>query len=1098
MNHQKHAEDAVIVQGTRRNDVLFGSLGQTVFYGKEGDDIFYVRTREDQIIEEAGQGNDSVISSTTYTLPTHVENLTLTGTDNIFGFGNNSDNLLTGNSGSNRLSGGRGKDVLYGMDGNDLLLGGDGDDMLYGGNGSDTLRGDAGNDTLEGGSGNDRLEGGSGADRMIGGTGDDVYIVDDKGDTVIEEAGGGNDHIHSSITYTAPTHVENLTLTGTDNIFGFGNNSDNLLTGNSGNNRLSGGRGKDVLHGMDGNDLLLGGDGDDMLFGGNGSDTLRGDAGNDTLDGGSGNDVLEGGKGRDTYIFGRGYGHNTVHDSDGLSTIRFGEGIRTGDVGITVKSDAWVLMLKDSSDTLTVNIPDGQTVNDAVAAFEFSDGSRFEPYRLLAESVLMPSENEQLTRIAFKDGRVAGIVSEKDQDFQTDSLKYTEAKQPYARYPLTQAEIAAAQKAIANNGGVSERAVKAAFKDTDGDGLIDAADSYPHYWNVSDRDLRMFATVAYATEDKVSLQRAFSGRYGSNLTIDSVKADFNGQVDISEYQGRWDVLEVVNKGEWFGSGLDYVIFGNGKQTDGSYQNVVVAFRGTKALQDATAGLKLAQGDTPTQAKEMNEIISKLEQYNPDHIYSTGHSLGGYLAQYFAAYTVQNSTFKDEFVRSVLFNTAKITADSSSTPDLHTALARSEQFSQERIYDAKFAHQSNPTYKTNSYVINGEWLSSGDVPKAYQAVATVAAGAADAVKTAAKGGFWGALLGLGATILTGGAAAPLILAGAKAGAAAGGAVGVVKGTGAVLDFDGLGVYKNTIFLSNTATNQNGWDKHALANFYETSTEVQKYFSQGYRVDKALADQYKSQAWDSDGDGLNTYQELLLGTNRYANDTDRDGVSDGVEAELGYNVHSDADVTRPQTLTAIVETRDAQGNVISVKGVEMPSEIGQNEIVYEPSGYERKLEADAFDWSAFENKPAAQGVAVIEGTQGNDVIVGTRGNDVIRGGLGSDTVIGGQGRDTFVFKAADVKSGTADILPDFNAYEDKLDLTGMRPLLDYKGTALKLSDLLDNDERLFDYPHLSVDRAAGTLAYKASADDAGTVFLKMDDDQIGALNAGNVLV
>lgn len=245
-------------------------------------------------------------------------------------------------------------------------------------------------------------------------------------------------------------------------------------------------------------------------------------------------------------------------------------------------------------------------------------------------------------------------------------------------------------------------------------------------------------------------------------------------------------------------------------------------------------------------------------------------------------------------------------------------------------------------------------------------------------------------------------------------------------------------------------------------------------------------------------MNTYQELLLGTNRYANDTDRDGVSDGVEAELGYNVHSDADVTRPQTLTAIVETRDAQGNVISVKGVEMPSEIGQNEIVYEPSGYERKLEADAFDWSAFENKPAAQGVAVIEGTQGNDVIVGTRGNDVIRGGLGSDTVIGGQGRDTFVFKAADVKSGTADILPDFNAYEDKLDLTGMRPLLDYKGTALKLSDLLDNDERLFDYPHLSVDRAAGTLAYKASADDAGTVFLKMDDDQIGALNAGNVLV
>ena len=66
-------------------------------------------------------------------------------------------------------------------------------------------------------------------------------------DTVIEEMNGGIDTIYSSVTYTAPTHVEKLILEGKDNIFGFGNNADNSLIGNSGNNRLSGGRGSDTL-----------------------------------------------------------------------------------------------------------------------------------------------------------------------------------------------------------------------------------------------------------------------------------------------------------------------------------------------------------------------------------------------------------------------------------------------------------------------------------------------------------------------------------------------------------------------------------------------------------------------------------------------------------------------------------------------------------------------------------------------------------------------------------------------------------------------------------------------------------------------------------
>jgi Ca2+-binding RTX toxin-like protein len=113
-------------------------------------------------------GYDDVSTSISYTLPTNVEYLSLTGSDNLSGIGNESDNQIYGNSGSNTLSGGLGID---------LLVGGMGDDSLLGGDGTDTLFGDDGNDYLDGGLSNDS---------MFGGAGDDTYIVDDYYDQVIE------------------------------------------------------------------------------------------------------------------------------------------------------------------------------------------------------------------------------------------------------------------------------------------------------------------------------------------------------------------------------------------------------------------------------------------------------------------------------------------------------------------------------------------------------------------------------------------------------------------------------------------------------------------------------------------------------------------------------------------------------------------------------------------------------------------------------------------------------------------------------------------------------------------------------------------------
>jgi Ca2+-binding RTX toxin-like protein len=76
-----------------------------------------------------------------------------------------------------------------------------------------------------------------------------VYVVDNAGDVIIENACEGTDIVNSSISYTLVNNIENLTLTGTSNINGAGNELNNYIKGN---------RGTDVLMGLAGNDTLSG------------------------------------------------------------------------------------------------------------------------------------------------------------------------------------------------------------------------------------------------------------------------------------------------------------------------------------------------------------------------------------------------------------------------------------------------------------------------------------------------------------------------------------------------------------------------------------------------------------------------------------------------------------------------------------------------------------------------------------------------------------------------------------------------------------------------------------------------------------------------
>jgi Ca2+-binding RTX toxin-like protein len=301
-----------------------GTAGGDMLHGGLGDDTFIVNHVRDVVFEEVNGGIDTVQSTLSHILRDNVENLILVGDTNLSGTGNNADNNLTGNNGNNRL-----------------------------------LAGD-GNDSLSGGAGGDTLNGGSGADIMFGGTGNDTFTVENTDDTVTEFADEGFDTVNSFISYTLTANVERLSLEGTDNLNGVGNELDNTLTGNNSNNLLVGGVGNDTLQGKGGADTLEGGVGNDLyyvdnvgdmvtelanegtdkvsssisytltahveqlfltgiagltgtgndlnnvIYGNGGNNHLDGGLGDDSLNGGAGNDILVGGAGNDTLIGGAG------------------------------------------------------------------------------------------------------------------------------------------------------------------------------------------------------------------------------------------------------------------------------------------------------------------------------------------------------------------------------------------------------------------------------------------------------------------------------------------------------------------------------------------------------------------------------------------------------------------------------------------------------------------------------------------------------------------------------------------------------------------------------------------------------------------------
>jgi Ca2+-binding RTX toxin-like protein len=364
-------------------DTLEAMGSHATLLGGLGEETFDVNDATQEVEAQAGAVSNDIFSSVSYVMPTHVQALTLTGSDNL---------TATGNSEA-----------------------------------GDLITGNAGNDSLIAGAGADTLVSGTGIDTLIGGAGGDTYVINNAAD-VIEAVTGNTDIVQSSVSYTLTAAVGVLNLTGSGNLSATDGYGYAVITANAGHDTLTGGSGRDTLIAGSGIDTLIAGSGTNTLVLNNAADVVEGasaadtieasfdytmgggvdnlvltgsanlvatgnsdatnsisaNSGIDTLIAGSGADTLIGHAG-DTYVLNSGFGDDEIRQTGSGGTLEFGAGISSSslEVGITTGTDGKLsLVIGDGSGSVTVD----DAFQDSIDSFEFSGGDTLDFTQLVAQA----------------------------------------------------------------------------------------------------------------------------------------------------------------------------------------------------------------------------------------------------------------------------------------------------------------------------------------------------------------------------------------------------------------------------------------------------------------------------------------------------------------------------------------------------------------------------------------------------------------------------------------------------------------------------------------------------------------------------------------
>lgn len=304
--------------GSDFGDTLIGDVGINILTGGAGDDVLEGMGGADQLIGGTGTntasyehsadagggigvtaslvapaGNTGDAAGDTYS---NIQNLVGTAFADTL-TGDNSANVITGGDGNDVISAGGGADTLYGGAGNDNIT----DDLngaarIYAGDGDDTVTMTSDDNQL------DLIDGGTGTDTLVWNYAGSLRVdVNMQGGTV--QFSGP-----VSGTYANFTNFENVTAAGSNSLYVYADNNNNILTGGSGTSdyvdyryavggvnvnlatgAVTGGSGNDTLSGFE--HIYAGSQWDDVLVGNAADNWIRGYYGNDTIDGGGGTDT---------------------------------------------------------------------------------------------------------------------------------------------------------------------------------------------------------------------------------------------------------------------------------------------------------------------------------------------------------------------------------------------------------------------------------------------------------------------------------------------------------------------------------------------------------------------------------------------------------------------------------------------------------------------------------------------------------------------------------------------------------------------------------------------------------------------------------------
>ncbi|ABL66324.1 DUF4347 domain-containing protein [Chlorobium phaeobacteroides] len=137
--------------------------------------------------------------------------------------------------------------------------------------------------------------------------------------------------------------------------------------------------------------------------------------------------------------------------------------------------------------------------------------------------------------------------------------------------------------------------------------------------------------------------------------------------------------------------------------------------------------------------------------------------------------------------------------------------------------------------------------------------------------------------------------------------------------------------------------------------------------------------------------------------------------------------------------------------------------------------------------------------LAGEEGEDILLGGAGADTLYGGMGADELTGGTGRDVFLYNNSSesgITEGAWDVITDFTAGFDRLDLSGIDANTGIAGNQSFSSDILGSGDAFSEAGQLRFDSGSGVLYGNTDGDADAEFAIKFTG--IGSMSSSDIVL